>query len=143
MKAENKTWKEISAELGRSASTLKARFKQIKDEKADAVAERIKPKEEPKADDKKKNDSQGKKKDTTAQPKATKAASNVAQVGEPVVLDEDDTFSYDELRKLVRIYQDDHTDTWTRIASRFYDETERRIAAEVLKAKFRQVWPHG
>jgi hypothetical protein len=165
MKADNKTWKEISEELGRSASTLKTRFKQIKDVNDDDAAadkgNKGNSKAESKTDgDKKANahdtskgtkaqdknkdtKAQDKNKDTKAQAKASKPTSNVAQVGEPVVLEEDDTFSYDDLRALVRIYQNDHAAFWQRIANRFADHSGRDLHAQVFKDKFGQVWPHS
>jgi hypothetical protein len=149
MKAENKTWKEISEELGRSVSTVKTRFKQIKDDQNDAAADKSKSKAEPKSgdktnaepkpDDKMKADAKDKSKHNKTPTKPSKPTNNIAQARQPVILEEDDMFSYDELRTLVRIYQDDHAATWKRMASQFAHQTGRHVHARTLQIKFGQV----
>jgi hypothetical protein len=157
MKAEGKTWAEITKETGRSKQTLWNRYKQIKD---DTDADKDKSKHESKSDDKakdaaqkddKKKPDKDKGKDTKAQPaaqkkaeqKTTQAASNVAQVGSPTIIEEDDMFTSEELRTIVQIISHDTDSTWKRIASRFADKTGRRVHAEDLREKFEGFWPYA
>jgi hypothetical protein len=172
MKAEGKTWAEITKELGRSKQTLLNRYRQIKD---DTDADKDKPNPEPKSnesndkakdaahkDGKKHTDKQEKGKDIKAQPaataakdaqkktdqkkadqKTTQAASNVAQVGSPTILEEDDMFTGEELWIIVQIMNHDTESTWKRISSRFADKTGRHVHPEDLREKFEVVWPHA
>lgn len=146
MKAENKSWKDIAAETGKPQWALKQRFKELNaagnkggDGKAAAKEDK----------DKQNND---KEKGKGKQPaKTTKINGNGAgnsngngggaeetrfTMAEWRTLQEDDTFSFDELQLVAEILQDDGAQRWRRIAAKFYNVTGRRIAADDFRDKF-------
>ena len=152
MKAENKSWKDIRAELGRSKHALTARFKEIKDfDGGDGGA--AKKDEGGKKNDDKKDDKKDKKKDKQEKHNKKQPAEDPSKVGndgqarftmgEWMTLQEDDLFSFGELQCLSELIMRDESQRWLRIAAAFFDRTGRRVHPEDVREKFEEMASMG
>lgn len=102
MKLEkNKTWKEIAEALGRSTSTVKSRFKDIKPKDEDKPAEQRQEKSEETKGEKKENKAEtsnqrkGRNDSSEQEPQSTQPANT--SYPHYVQLNEDELFSFDEV----------------------------------------------
>lgn len=151
MKQENKSWKEIAAEMGKPQWLLKQRFKEIKpkDEKGGQKEEKSKGKD--KAVEKQASIHDGKhiahhSEKTKVKKADNKEASKAQDIhkgktkakytrSEWMTLTEDDSFTYKDLETLAGIVSQDNDEKWDRISSRFFDYTGRRVHPEDIKRK--------
>ena len=165
MKAKNKTWNEIAAEVGRSKRQVQDRFKEIKaTDGGDAGAAAKKDeggkkndggkkggddKAEKKKEDKKADKKEDKKQAAERKPPSNKAPSNAGSgqarftMNEWMTLQEDDLFSFGELQCLSELMMRDERQRWMRIASAFFDKTGRRVHPEDIHDKFVEMGAMG
>lgn len=139
MKADNKSWKDIAAEIGKAQWQLKARFKEIKPADGNTAN---KPSDGKAKGGKKQNGdnkaNQGKKVDLKNAKHSKDGEGDEAKFGidEWMELTEDDIFSFYDLKILRDLVAQDAEWMWLRIASRFFDETGKRVDGSEIKKKF-------
>lgn len=151
MKAENKSWADIAAELSRPPHELKKRFKEIS---SDNVGQKH---DGGKKDKKGKNESGGGEEKEKQQQKQSKKDKKAAKkeaeadedsevrftMGEWLTLQEDSLFSFGELQLLSELIIRDRDQTWLRIAGAFFDKTGRRVHQDDIREKFEEMATMG
>lgn len=143
LKLQNKTWRDISQQMGKPAELLRHRFREIKPSAFDATTENKRRHDKDKHEGKKdyerlwkerKQEYQRKQSSpsATAYPPASVISSATLGVFQ---LEEDENFSYGEIQALVEILDADMSMVWDRVASNFYSISGRRVLPSVIKEK--------
>lgn len=143
LKLQNKTWRDISQQMGKPAELLRHRFREVKPSGFDATTENKRRHDKDKHEGKKdyerlwkerKQEYQRKQSSppATAYPPASVISSATLGVFQ---LEEDENFSYGEIQALVEILDADMSMVWDRVASNFYSISGRRVLPSVIKEK--------
>lgn len=143
LKLQNKTWRDISHQMGKPAGLLRHRFREIKPSGVDTALKNKGRHDMDKHEGKKdyerlwrerKQEYQRKQSSppATAYPPASVISSATLGVFQ---LEEDENFSYGEIQTLVEILDADMSMVWDRMASNFYSVSGRRVLPSVIKEK--------
>ncbi|KAF1356734.1 hypothetical protein BDV97DRAFT_418065 [Delphinella strobiligena] len=144
LKLQNKTWRDISQQMGKPAGVLRHRFREIKPSRFDTAAA-VSKRRHDKGKYEGKHDNERRKKErkqeherrqssTAASAYAPASVTSSATLG-VFQLEEDEDFSYGELQALFEILDADMSMVWDRVASTFYNNSGRRVLPSVIKGK--------
>lgn len=167
MKEDNKMWKDIGRELGKTVKEMKARYRVINPNQGDE-AHGGKPQNQSKGEKQEKKQQQGSKKGQkqhdggtnkgkTAKGKRNNApaAAAAAPLTSPAVpgppasvvaasaktnffaVEEDELLTFGDILTLMEILDYDKQHLWERAASKFYDRTGRRVLPSDIRQRLR------
>nr|POE47694.1 hypothetical protein CFP56_01025 [Quercus suber] len=143
MVAQGASWPVIAREVKCAINQLKNRLKEIDPEAADKAEQMEVHGQSQKKDRKQVKYAQATDAHNTDTPASSKASSSGSEVrftmDEWNALQNDELFSFDELQLLSDIMSRHENQTWSFVASRFFDATGRRVHPDDIREKFERM----